>query len=222
MGKVHTKFLLTEGKDDVFAIASLMSNYVAWGANANEWPVMIKSAGSVEELLNGAYINANLKTSGLEALGIVLDANDSFEGRWQQLQQLFRPVFPKIPGTMDPNGLIIENDSGLRLGVWIMPDNCSRGMLETFLAHLVPDASEAVWQEAISASDRAHEVGAPFNKECHADKANIHTWLAWQDPPGRPFGVALKNTCLDPLVPQAKAFARWFIELYGLESIRSA
>ncbi len=221
MGKAHTKFLLTEGSDDVFAIASLMSNYVAWGADKNEWPVMIKPAGSVEELLNGAYISTNLKTSGLEALGIVLDANDSFEKRWKQIQQLFSSEFPTIKDAMGPDGLIVVNDSGLRLGVWIMPDNCSQGMLETFLAYLVPSGSEDIWQEATSASDRARDVGAPF-KECHTDKAKIHTWLAWQDPPGRPFGVALKNRCLDPSVPQAEAFAQWFITLYGLESIRLA
>ena len=221
MARLHTKFLLTEGKDDVYAIASLMSNHVEWGSNDNEWPVKIESAGSVGELLDDAYISAWLKTSGLEALGILLDANDSFEGRWERIQQLFRPAFPGIPDTMESEGMITDSDSGLRLGVWIMPDNRSRGMLETFLAYLVPNDSEAVWQEAISATGRAQGAGAPF-KEIHADKARIHTWLAWQDPPGRPFGEALKNTCLDPSVPQAAAFAQWFITLYGLESIQSA
>jgi len=221
MARLHTKFLLTEGKDDVYAIGSLMSNHVAWGTTEDEWPVKIESAGSVGELLDDAYISASLKRPGLAALGVVLDANESFEGRWERIRQLFRPAFPRIPETLDQDGMITESDSGLRLGVWIMPDNRSRGMLETFLAYLVPNDSEAVWQEAISASDRARNAGAPF-KEIHADKARIHTWLAWQDPPGRPFGEALKNTCLDPSVPQAAAFAQWFITLYGLESIQSA
>jgi hypothetical protein len=180
--------------------------------------VRIEYAGSVDELLDDAYISASLKRPGLEALGIVLDANDSFEERWQRIQQLFRPEFPSIPGTMDSGGVITKSDSGLRLGVWIMPDNRSRGMLETFLAYLVPDESEAVWQEAINASESARITGAPF-KDIHTDKARIHTWLAWQDPPGRPFGEALKNKCLDPSVPQATAFAQWFITLYGLKSI---
>jgi hypothetical protein len=215
MGKSHTKFLLTEGKDDVHSIVGLMSNHVEWGTTKDQWPVKIESAGSVGELLNDTYISTYLKSSGLEALGVVLDANDSFEGRWERVQQLLRPKFPSIPKTMDPEGVIIKSDSGLRLGVWIMPDNCSRGMLETFLAYLVPDESQAVWQEATNASERAREAGAPF-KGCHADKARIHTWLAWQNPPGRPFGVALKAKWLDPSVPQAEVFARWFTTLYGL------
>ena len=218
MTRLHTKFLLTEGKDDVYAIASLMSNHVEWGATEDQWPVKIEAAGNITELLNNAYISASLKRPGLEALGIVLDANDSFEGRWAHIQQLFRPAFPRIVDTMEPGGMITKSDSGLHFGVWIMPDNRSRGMLETFLAYLVPDNSEAVWQEAASASDKARIAGAPF-KDCHTDKARIHTWLAWQDPPGRPFGEALKTKCLDPSVPQAEAFARWFIKLYGLESI---
>ncbi len=89
MARLHTKFLLTEGKDDVYAIASLMSNHVAWGANDNEWPVKIESAGSITELLDDAYISVWLKRPGLEVLGIVLDANDSFEGSWERVQQLF-------------------------------------------------------------------------------------------------------------------------------------
>ena len=45
MAKVHTKFLLTEGKNDAYAIAGLMANYVAWGKSEDEWPVKIEAAG---------------------------------------------------------------------------------------------------------------------------------------------------------------------------------
>ena len=215
MAKSHTKFLLTEGKDDAFAIASLMSHYVPWGHHEDQWPVKIEAAGSADELLKPAYISSCFKRAGLDAIGILLDADEDFKGRWASIRRTCLHLFDDLPTDIPSEGLISIKADVPRLGIWIMPDNGSVGMLETFLGYLLPNSNPQVWQHAIKSCAMATEMGAPF-RQAHLDKAHIHTWLAWQDPPGRPFGVAIKSKCLNPDCPAAKLFADWFLDLYQL------
>lgn len=217
MGKLHTKFLLTEGKDDIFAIASLMGHYVPWGDknHKDQWPVKIEAAGSVDELLKPSYISSCFKRSGLEAVGILLDADEDCKGRWESIRRACLPLHDDLPIELPSEGIINTKAGAPRLGIWIMPDNGSAGMLETFLSYLLPTSSRGLWQHAIESTATAKEIGAPF-RQAHLDKAHIHTWLAWQDRPGDPFGVALKRRCLEPHCPAAKSFADWFMKLYQL------
>jgi len=62
----------------------------------------------------------------------------------------------------------------------------------------------------------AKQRGAPYS-EFHVDKALIHTWLAWQDPPGEALGRALTRKTLDPHAEAAKPFINWFVGLYKIE-----
>lgn len=71
----------------------------------------------------------------------------------------------------------MSNPEGKTLGIWLMPDNRSRGMLETFLAYLVPGGGSDLWTHACEAVAEAYGRGAPC-REVHHDKARIHTWLA--------------------------------------------
>ena len=88
-------------------------------------------------------------------------------------------------------------------------------MMETFLKFLVPDPDDPILSFATKARDEAKSLGAPF-KDAHADKAVIHTWLAWQDPPGRQLHDAIVQKILDPKSPHAAPFVRWFRSLYAV------
>ena len=91
-------------------------------------------------------------------------------------------------------------------------------MLETFLQHLVPQDvdSQLAWEFAKSSAQEAQASRkAPF-REVHTDKAMIHTWLAWQDPPGQTFGDAISDRCLRPDVPLARQFIQWIWDLFEL------
>lgn len=221
MSQNHARKLLVEGKDDQYAIAELMAKHIHWGANENEWPVFIEAAGSDRELLDPSFISAQYKIRNLECLGIIIDADDSFEARWQQLRGVFiaNELGYELPETFPDKGLICEHENGRRIGIWIMPDNCSRGMLEDFLKFLVPTASQELWEHAKTATEKAKTQGASFIDK-HESKANIHTWLAWQNPPGRPFGLALLQGTLESHTSAAMAFVKWFVELFQLEGQR--
>ena len=116
---------------------------------------------------------------------------------------------------MPTEGLITEKEDEKLFGLWIMPDNVSEGALETFLRSLAPGNSVALWAHATASVSTARALGATC-RESHIGKANLYTWLAWQDPPGQSGGRALTQNILDPHSPSSAAFVNWFRDLYQL------
>jgi uncharacterized protein DUF3226 len=89
-----------------------------------------------------------------------------------------------------------------------MPDNASEGMMETFASALVP-AADACWAHA-----RATVVGLPdtarrFDVDRCADKASLHTWLAWQEEPGCRTGLAVSRNLLRADTVATAALIGW-------------
>lgn len=209
---VHEKVLLVEGKEDQWVIPELVeANGVRWGEKEKEWPVKINALGSVEKLLDKEEINVQLKASNLKILGIILDADEYPSNRWKSIRNCLIEKFPDIPEQLPQAGLIHPGE--IKIGVWMMPDNQEQGMLETFLQFLLPEDGKALWQLTEQSCQQARVQGACF-KDCHSDKAKIHTWLAWQNPPGRQLRHAIKERILSPASPQAAVFMQWFKELF--------
>lgn len=215
MASQHPKLLLVEGKDEQFTLAFFMDRFVVWGDSKKDWVVEIEPKGGVEDLLKPGYIAAESKVPGRKALGVVLDANDSFEDRWRRAKQELRRVAADFPEEPTPDGLIYTRADGLRLGVWIMPDNQSRGMLETFLGMLIKPEGSALWNFAKSSCEEAGKLEGVYSP-VHRDKANIHTYLAWSDPPGKSLQESIRHQVLDTMRPKGQAFARWVITLFEL------
>lgn len=218
MAGPRPKQLLVEGIDDLLAVVGLMQHHVSWPRDKHRAPVFIEPAGSVDELLDATYLSTKLKESGLNILGVMIDADDQPSGRWKSFCSLCKHVAPNLPAELPANGLIVDCPTGLRLGFWLMPDCVSEGMLETFLRHLVPATLEPLWAFAIDASNNARALGAAF-RDSHIHKSHIHAWLAWQDPPGERLGIAVTRKILDPKAVTAEPFVSWFKDLYQLSEI---
>lgn len=192
-----------------------MRAHIDWPEDKNLAPVWIEIGYSADEILRDGYVTTILKGQGVETVGVMLDADAKPRERYQRIRKLCLSLFPRLPNQLPTTGLIIDNDDQLRFGVWIMPDNSSEGSLETFLKYLVPDQSEAQWQHATESVIRARDIGATC-RDSHIEKANLYTWLAWQDPPGQSPGKALTKKILDPNSASAATFVNWFRELYRL------
>lgn len=104
-------------------------------------------------------------------------------------------------------------DYKARVGVWLMPDNCTSGALEHFLKDLV-DESDPLLALAHDATTAAQDRGATFPAAKHM-KAVIHAWLSWQEEPGRPFGTAIAASYFNADSEAALSFLRWFDVPYG-------
>lgn len=212
---IHQKILLVEGKQDVRVIPQIIeANGIPWGDRKNPI-VYIRDYDGYQNLIDPDVISTELQASGLSALGIMIDADDQPDGRWQGLRNVSLKSIPDLPENLPEDGLIHITADGIKFGVWLMPDNQMDGMLETFLSYLIPPENALLWEFAQEVAQEAKTKGATFT-DAHLDKANIYTWLAWQNPPGRQLHQALMEHILNPTHPNAQRFVTWFRCLYGL------
>lgn len=209
------KKLIVEGEQDKRVIPQLIEkNGIPWGETKDTAIVYIESHGS-DQFIDKTIIATELKASGLTALGLIVDADDDSSARWVSIRNACSSIIPDLPAQIPESGLVCMTNTGVKFGVWIMPDNKANGMLETFLQYLIPDENESIWQYASDAAKEAKNRGATFI-DSHLDKASIYTWLAWQDPPGRQLHNAVMEKMLNPTHPKAQAFVSWFRQLYDL------
>jgi hypothetical protein len=215
MADIHSKVLLVEGKQDVRVVPELIeANGINWGTRKSP-VVYIRDYKGYQNLVDPDVIATELQASGLSVLGIMLDADDNPKGRWQSIRNASLNSIPDLPDDLPEEGLIHTAPGGIRFGIWLMPDNKMHGMLETFLTYLIPTDNETLWELAQKVTQEAKSQGAGFT-DPHLDKANIYTWLAWQNPPGRQLHQAIMERILNPKSPYAQSFVTWFRTLYGL------
>ena len=211
----HPRKLLVEGDTDRGVIAGLMeANGVLW-RDPPDSPVFIDSRGSVDKILKPGVLEAELGASGLEALGVVVDANGDAVTRWNDLREWCSSEFSDLPAQIPVEGLEVVHSGGPRFGIWIMPDNRLKGMLEDWLVRLIPESSGPLYELARNCVSDSKRQGAPF-KDVHRTKAEIHTWLAWQDEPGLRLYDAVMHGVLDPERPESGPFVSWFRSLFGV------
>lgn len=169
----------------------------------------------VEALLNG--LPERLKAENLRRLGIVVDADRNLSGRWQSLKDKLSSIgYRDIRQSPPPEGWVCApSDPYLpRVGVWLMPNNQLPGMLEDFVAYLIPPGdtlhlkAKAILQEIEQAELNRH------NSIHHHPKALIHTWLAWQEKPAMPMGQAITAQVLSCDCPIALIFIEWLKHLF--------
>jgi hypothetical protein len=223
------KLLLTEGRDDLLVVSEVFEKATGlkWEPAPRQFLVEIEWCGSDTEVLR--RIDVKWKESGRKILGVVLDA-DSSGARWLEVRaRAPSETRARIPEHLPPEGLVLDMDNGRRFGVWIMPDNQSPGMLETFLLRLRSSMPSALGEHVVSSMQTAkslmdaHLAGHPDAcppvrswRHIHRDKAEAHTWLAWQDPPGIRLHEAVRKELLDVQAPLAQAFVGWLRRLYDL------
>ncbi|HEV7508823.1 MAG TPA: DUF3226 domain-containing protein [Thermoanaerobaculia bacterium] len=202
--------LLVEGPDDQFSVIHLMARHgFDWNDEASIRP-LISSEGGIDKLL--AATSVSLKGTYVR-LGIILDANSDPAHRWAQVRDRARRADLNLPDSPQPEGTIIHGHRpGSRIGFWLMPDNKSLGALEHFLGSLVP-SGHPIWIYADEVTTQARKRGASCKEKDHA-KSVLHTWLAWQDEPGLPFGIALKAGFFETDNENALRFVSWFNRLF--------
>jgi hypothetical protein len=200
------KILLVEGKNDCHVILALCKNYAvpeSFGLNACDSDELVFKT-----------LWALLNTENKETIGVVLDADSpNLTGKWYKFQAtLSKAGIYCADDKPNQNGTIIPaTSSHPRIGLWLMPDNRVDGMLEDFCITLAKRRAIDFAEDCVSA---AHEKGHASFILNHHSKAVVHTYLAWQDEPGRPLGQAITAKVLDPSHSLAKIFVDWLTRLF--------
>ncbi|UQA55179.1 DUF3226 domain-containing protein [Polyangium aurulentum] len=201
--------LTVEGKDDQGAIIHLLKRHgIDWDAERPALP-NVEIAETVDKVLDSIAPGAR----SYDRYGVVLDADASPAQRWAQVRDRLAALGLAVPAALEPRGLIVPGlRPGYRIGVWVMPDNGESGILEDFLAKLVPTA-DPCWSHAQEATAKARQLGARL-AEKDVRKGELHAWLAWQERPGMPFGTALTAKVLGHDSAEALRFVDWFRRLF--------
>jgi hypothetical protein len=214
-GSMERPQMHVEGIDDRHSIVhSLIRHGIDY--DSKPWPTELpefKDSGSVGKLLEEMETVVELSTG--RVVGFVLDADSPLLDRWNAVRDRLSRVGVDAPRQPPAEGFVGRSETfRAGVGVWLMPDNRHDGKLETFLRTLI-DADDPLIDHATSATDAAKQLGAEF-PNVDRIKALLHTWLAWQEEPGRPFGTAIRAGFFRHGSEAATAFVAWFKRLYGI------
>lgn len=206
-GSSPSNVLLVEGPDDKH-----VAEHIWWRHSAGlAFCALVK--GGVEQVLDA--IDTEIQAPGLQAMGILVDANDDVDARWEAVKGRLAAAKVHLPYSPAPAGTIIAEDppAGIpRVGVWLMPDNRAQGELENFVEKMIP-AADAVWPLSQNYID-----GIPYGERKFSEKkklrAQVHAWLAAREDPRR-MGEAIRTHDLAVDGPLCRAFAAWLKELFG-------
>lgn len=238
--------LRVEGNDDKHSVIHLLNRhgfqYEGDRKESDKWPeglptleVADKSGdgGGVNKLLDSIGEAIQAATINKFTIGFVIDVDpvsdepwddDNLRRRWKGVRNRLKAAgLVNAPDQPSPGGTILDVPEGIRVGVWLMPDNQRTGALEDFLQSLIP-ADDPLIEHAAQATEAATEKSKAFQTalEQHSGpatrkKAILHAWLAWQEKPGLPYGVAIKSRLFESDSPAALSFVAWFKALYGVE-----
>jgi hypothetical protein len=156
----------------------------------------------------------------LKRLGLVVDADYKaeyglgFERTVDRVTEIVTPFgFGLARNVGKPQGgLVFQHSDGLAdLGLWVMPDNQKEGMLEDWIKDCIIQAEQLLFQHATKVIE---SLAQPKFKSIHRSKAEVATWLAWQETPGHGLYYALKEQLLDPNNTLFLGLTSWLAHMY--------
>ena len=196
------RVLLVEGQDDKHVVRQLC-------LRSDAMPSFdIKDKGGIDKLLKS--IDPEIKVSGRKAVGILVDANDNPESRWEAIRRRLQEQGFQPPASPHPTGTILFER--LRIGIWLWPDNERPGELEDFVEAMIPQG-DSVWPRSLAYIDDIPKSVRRF-RENKALKAQLYAWLATRKTPQR-MGMAIQAQELDIDGALAMRFADWLRQLFA-------
>ena len=207
--------LLVEGNNDFHIVCSLCQHY---GVKENF--NIIPHVGVNEAITEFQICLKN--PSAYRKIGIIVDADNNIDGRWQQLMSILKKGGkydcdnPGLPSS----GLILQpkDEFDSTVGVWVMPDNTNKGMIEDFALNMI-EPTDPLLEKAETTLREIEQDGLQRYKDVHRSKAKIHTYLAWQDEPGKPIGQSITTKILNAESNTAKMFTDWLKRLFDVGSV---
>lgn len=194
------RVLVVEGPDDQHVIWNLCVRH-----DLPETFKVIAANGDGEVL---KLLRVQPKASDLERLAVILDADTDLDLRWAEVRNALVAIgYRDVPERPSAGGTVVRGPNLAPTGVWLMPDNRLPGMLEDFLAFLVP-TGDALLPLVDAFLDGIPDPARRFAAKDRA-KARIHAWLAAQEQPGKPLGLAIKARYLDAQADAVAPFLAW-------------
>ena len=197
------RVLLVEGPDDKHVVRQLCRRQSVPHFS-------IKVAGTVETLLS--TVGAEMLAPGRQSVGVLIDADDDLQERWDELVDRLSEEGIRIPALPNPAGTIVNIVDGPPIGIWVMPDNVSPGELEDFVQKMIP-AGDAVWPKS---QTYINQIPVELRKFRPGKllRAQVYAWLATREIPGR-MGAAIGAGDLNIDIENCNNFIDWLRRLFG-------
>ncbi len=161
-----------------------------------------------------------LSTSEVRRLGIVADADyvigGGFEQRWKQLTGCLKKYdyrIPQRPPALPYSGSIFQHAELPPVGLWLMPDHKSNGMLEDLIYQTIK-SDENQKKLLDTAETCVNKLPVRLFSPYHKTKAIIYSWLAWQKRPGQTLDVTVNGDLTDLESEEMQGIIKWLRKVY--------
>lgn len=177
------------------------------------------TVGHFPKLIN--LLIKSLKANQIQNLGIVADADyvsgGGFQDRWKHLTTCLKQHgyhIPSNPPKLRCLGSIFRHPDLPPIGLWLMPDHESNGMLEDLICRTVKKDIE---QDKLlkTAQKCLKQLPVRLFSTYHKTKATVYTWLAWQKRPGQTLDVTINGNLINLESSEMQGFIKWLNNVYG-------
>jgi len=229
---MRKKLLIVEGKEDqslILALLQKIMNAKKSKETSEEHQIIIEIADNKiyvhdSESDNNAFKKFTTTIKNREEyshIGIIVDVDGSekdkksIHSRWQSFCEIAKKDFGyKLPKNFDKTKLNFQSDNDFaKIGLWLMPDNQSQGMLEDFVRKMIKSDDKL----HLHAEDIVNNLPERRFGKTYTSKAIIHTWLAWQKQPNVDIYKGIDNKYFDVETELCNNFIEWIKDLFEIQ-----
>lgn len=207
MKENHNQKLLVEGNNDMHVVYKLRDKFKI----ADNFDVI--DCKSISKLF--PELSVRVDQADIQTIGIIIDADSDLTTQWKNCCKELRIIGYSVAETPDLAGTIILSESLPKLGIWVMPNNQTQGMLEDFIKTLIEENDQLLPRAKEILDILEKDNVNQYNVATKRSKAELHTWLAWQKEPGQTMGNAITQKYLTNFESaECKAFIEWLTNLF--------
>jgi hypothetical protein len=207
MKENHNQKLLVEGNNDMHVVYKLCEKFKI---EENFEIIDCKTISKIFPILSVTVDQADIQT-----IGLIIDADYDLTVQWNNCRKELQKIGYEVSENPTKEGTIILTNNLPKLGIWVMPNNQTKGMLEDFMQMLIEENDLLLPRVKIILDDLERHNLHKYKKETKRSKAELHTWLALQKEPGQTMGNAMTQKYLTNFEnPVCKSFIIWLSDLF--------
>jgi len=209
-----TKRLIVEGDADKRFFEALLRHAGLEGEGISIGPPMhfgARGQGKQNALSLIPDLVGEFKDGHLTHLGVVIDAdfknvsNQGFLATKSVASELLLRL-GYVESSTTTSGITYSHNDLPTVAVWIMPNNKDDGIIENWIAQSIRPSEQVLFDSARTTVSRLNPKKFHENQ---TSKADVATWLAWQQVPGQPIASVIGNQLVDVNAPLVESIVEW-------------
>ncbi len=218
-GRLKKKLIVEGDADKKFCTAFLATNSITdvYVGPPTDYNAQGQGKGNAIRLL--PTLIDELADGQTERVALIVDADyDATSGlghtkTFAQIQEILKDKGYTSYSRCNNCGYIFKHNDGLpSVGLWIMPNCKDDGFIEHFILPNIIDEKTVLLNKA---KQVVNTIDEPLFENHHQAKADMFTWLAWQEKPGQHLSSIVRKSLLDLEKSEVKNFKAWITTLFS-------